>query len=356
VQKIPPRASNDKPMPSLSPDTLIREVVETHKGAEAVFAAHGLPCAGCHVSTRESIRGGAGVHNLDLNALMADLDRFIADGTVPPQRHKPAGPATPPQRQRKPGIEHVIAVMSGKGGVGKSAVTALLAVALRRRGASVGILDADITGPSQAKLFGVTARPYQGADGKPHPPVTRTGIQLMSMNLMLDNETQAVIWRGPMVAKAINEFYNGLEWGKVDYLFIDLPPGTSDAPLTVLQSLPVSGTVLVSTPQGLATMIVSKAIKLVKQLNAPILGLVENMSYFIDPETGKRFEPFGASKGVQLVVESGAPLLAQLPIDPALAALCDEGNVEDYESSDYEALAGNFIKVLPALAVGVPSA
>jgi hybrid cluster-associated redox disulfide protein len=342
---------------ALTPDTLIREVVETYKGSEAVFAAHGLPCAGCHVSTRESIRGGAGVHHLDLDTLMADLERFAKDGTVPPSRRKPGKPATPPmEHMHKPGIEHVVAIMSGKGGVGKSAVTALLAVALRRRGFSVGILDADITGPSQAKMFGVTARPYQGADGKPHPPVTRSGIQLMSMNLILDSDNQAVIWRGPMVSNAIKQFYGELEWGKVDYLLVDLPPGTSDAPLTVLQALPVSGTVLVSTPQGLATMIVSKAIKLVQQLNASVIGLVENMSYFADPETGKRYELFGESKGVQLVVESGAPLLAQLPIDPMLAALCDAGRIEEYQSSDYDALAENFVKVLPALPAGAPQA
>ncbi len=336
---------------ALSPDTLIRDVVETYKGSEAVFGAHGLPCAGCHVSTRESIRGGAGVHNLDLDALMADLDRFVKDGTVPPQRRKlgGAGKTPPMERQRKPGIEHVVAVMSGKGGVGKSLVTALLAVALQRRGYSVGILDADITGPSQAKLFGVTARPYQGADKKPHPPASRTGIVVMSMNLILDSENQAVIWRGPMVSGAIKQFYTDLEWGTIDYLLVDLPPGTSDAPLTVLQALPVSGTILVSTPQGLATMIVSKAIKLVQQLETPILGLVENMAYFTDPETGKRFELFGESKGVQLVVESGAPLLAQLPIDPSLTQLCDEGRIEEYQSADYEHLANNFIKVLPAL-------
>lgn len=336
----------------LTPDTLIRAVVENYKGSEAVFAAHGLPCAGCHVSTRESIQGGANVHRLDLDTLMADLRRFAQDGTVPPTRPKPAtaGKTPPMERQRKPGIEHVVAIMSGKGGVGKSAVTALLAVALRNRGFSVGILDADITGPSQAKLFGVTARPYQGADGKPHPPVTRTGIVLMSMNLILDSDNQAVIWRGPMVSNAIKQFYGDLEWGKIDYLLVDLPPGTSDAPLTVLQALPVSGTVLVSTPQGLATMIVSKAIKLVQQLNTDVIGLVENMSYFSDPETGKRYELFGESKGVQLVVESGAPLLAQLPIDPALTKLCDEGRIEEYRSPDFDALAQNFIKVLPALA------
>jgi hybrid cluster-associated redox disulfide protein len=336
---------------SLSPDTLIRDVVETYKGAEAVFAAHGLPCAGCHVSTRESIRGGAGVHHLDLDALMADLERFVKDGTVPPPRQKPggAGKIPPMERQRKPGIEHVVAIMSGKGGVGKSLVTALLAVALQRRGYSVGILDADITGPSQAKLFGVTARPYHGADDKPHPPATKSGIAVMSMNLILENPDQAVIWRGPMVSGAIKQFYTDLEWGSIDYLLIDLPPGTSDAPLTVLQALPVSGTILVSTPQGLATMIVSKAIKLVQQLQTPIIGLVENMSYFADPQTGKRYELFGESKGVQLVVESGAPLLAQLPIDPALTQACDEGRIEEYQSPDYDHLAANFIKVLPAL-------
>jgi hybrid cluster-associated redox disulfide protein len=340
-------------METLSPDTLISAVVTAHPGAEKVFGAHGLPCAGCHVSTRESIRGGARVHSLDLDALMSDLRRFLEDGTVPPARPKPgpAGKTPPMERQRKPGIEHVVAVMSGKGGVGKSLVTGLLAVALRRRGLSVGILDADITGPSMARLFGVTQRPYSGPDNKPHPPASTTGIQIMSMNLILDNEAQAVIWRGPMVSGAIRQFYTDLEWGKLDYLLVDLPPGTSDAPLTVLQALPVSGVVLVSTPQGLATMIVSKAIKLVQQLNARIIGLVENMSYYVDPETGKRHELFGESKGVQLVVESGAPLLAQLPIDPALTQLCDAGRIEEYESSDYDALAQNFIKVVPALAV-----
>lgn len=333
----------------LSPDTLIRDVVERYPGSERVFAAHGLPCAGCHVSTRESIRGGAAVHRLDLDALLADLNRYVADGSVPPSRRPAATKTPPPEKERKPGIEHVVAIMSGKGGVGKSVVTALLANALQRHGFSVGVLDADITGPSQAKLFGVTARPFQGEDKKPHPPVSRRGIPIMSMNLILEDERQAVIWRGPMVSGAIRQFYADLEWGKLDYLLVDLPPGTSDAPLTVLQALPVSGVVLVSTPQGLATMIVSKAIKLVQQLGAPVIGLVENMSYFEDPQTGKRYELFGESKGVQLVVESGAPLLAQIPIDPSLTQLCDEGRVEEYASPDYDALVRNFIKVLPAL-------
>lgn len=335
---------------SISPDTTIREVVEKYPGAEQVFGAHGLPCAGCHVSTRETIRQGAGVHRLDMDALVADLDRFIADGTVPPPRPQPAATtARPPERQRKAGIAHVVAIMSGKGGVGKSLVTALLAVALRRQGYSVGILDADITGPSMARLFGITARPYQGADGKPHPPASMSGIQIMSMNLILDSTEQAVIWRGPMVSQAIRQFYHDLEWGALDYLLVDLPPGTSDAPLTVLQALPVSGIVMVSTPQGLATMIVSKAVKFAQQLRSPIVGLVENMSYFIDPQTGTRHELFGASKGVQLVVESGAPLLAQLPIDPALTALCDAGQVEQYASPEYDTLVANFLKILPTL-------
>ncbi|HXW76844.1 MAG TPA: P-loop NTPase [Candidatus Eremiobacteraceae bacterium] len=337
---------------TLNPDLLIGDIVTRFPGAENVFGAHGLPCAGCHVSTKESVRGGARVHGLDLDALMADLERFVADGTVPPSRPKPThAQKTPPmERQRKPGIEHVVAIMSGKGGVGKSLVTGLLAVALRRRGFSVGILDADITGPSMAKIFGVTQRPYSGDDDKPHPPETKSGIRIMSMNLILDSEAQAVIWRGPMVSGAIRQFYSDLEWGRIDYLLVDLPPGTSDAPLTVLQALPVSGVVLVSTPQGLATMIVSKAIKLVQQLGAPIIGLVENMSYVVEPESGKHLAVFGESKGVQLVVESGAPLLAQLPIDPRLTQLCDEGRIEEYESPDYAELARNFATVLPALA------
>jgi hybrid cluster-associated redox disulfide protein len=346
----------------ISADTTIREVVDTHPGAERVFGAHGLPCAGCHVSTRETIRQGAAVHSLDLPALMADLQRYADDGTVPAARprtspsassaghgHPVAG--TAPAKQKKPGIERVIAIMSGKGGVGKSLVTGLLAVALRRRGYAVGVLDADITGPSMAKIFGISARPYQGEDKKPHPPASRSGIQVMSMNLILDTESQAVIWRGPMVSNAIRQFYNDLEWGALDYLLIDLPPGTSDAPLTVLQALPVDGVVMVSTPQGLATMIVSKALKLAKQLDTPVIGLVENMAYFTDKENGKRYDLFGASKGVQLVVESGAPLLAQLPIDPILTQLCDEGRIEEYESDDYDVLARNFAKITPTAAV-----
>src|ERR1700694_1636010 len=334
--------------PSISADITIKEVVEKYPGADRVFGAHGLPCAGCHVSTRETIQQGAAVHSLDLQALLADLDRFVADGTIPATRPKQAAATPgPPPRQIKPGIDEIVAVMSGKGGVGKSLVTGLLAVALRRQGYSVGILDADITGPSMARLFGVTARPYQGADQKPHPPASSTGIQIMSMNLILDNTEQAVIWRGPMVSQAIRQFYNDLEWGKLDYLLVDLPPGTSDAPLTVLQALPVSGIVMVSTPQGLATMIVSKAVKFAQQLHSPIVGLVDNMSYFTDPNTGTRHELFGPSKGVQLVVESGAPLLAQLPIARALTARCDAGRIEAYRSSDYDVLVSNFVKVLP---------
>lgn len=292
------------------------------------------------------------MHGLDLAALMTDLQRYVADGTIPAPRPKSPGPSVvpPPAKTRKPGIKHVVAIMSGKGGVGKSLVTGLLAVALRRLGYEVGVLDADITGPSMAKIFGINARPYQGEDKKPHPPASRSGIQIMSMNLILDSDSQAVIWRGPMVSNAIRQFYNDLEWGELDYLLIDLPPGTSDAPLTVLQALPVDGVVMVSTPQGLATMIVSKALKFAKQLSVPVIGLVENMAYFTDSETGKRFNLFGESKGVQLVVESGAPLLAQLPIDPALTQLCDDGRIEEYDAPDYAVLAKNFTNIMPTAA------
>jgi Mrp family chromosome partitioning ATPase len=228
-------------------------------------------------------------------------------------------------------IGQVIAVMSGKGGVGKSLVSGLTAIALRRQGFSVGILDADITGPSIPKMFGIHTRPDMSEEGIV-PVSSRTGIKVMSLNLLLPDEDEAVIWRGPIIAKVITQFWEEVFWGKLDYLIVDLPPGTADAPLTVLQTLPVSGIIIVSSPQDLATMIVKKAVRMAKTMKKPIIGVIENMSYLYVPEIKKKIELFGASKGDEMAQAAGAPLLARLPIDPELAKLCDSGEVESYTS------------------------
>jgi hydrogenase maturation protease len=229
-------------------------------------------------------------------------------------------------------IKQIIAVMSGKGGVGKSLVTALLAIALKRQGKSVGILDADITGASIPRMFGITARPF-GSETGLLPVVSESGIEVMSMNLLLPQEESAVIWRAPLLSKAIGQFWTDVVWGKLDYLLIDLPPGTADAPLTVMQSIPITGVIIVSTPQGLVEMIVKKAVDMAQKMNKPILGIVENMGYFTVPETGKKYEIFGQSKGESLARAAQAPLLAQLPIDPELARLCDNGQIEHYSGA-----------------------
>ena len=229
-------------------------------------------------------------------------------------------------------IKQIIAVMSGKGGVGKSLVTALLAIALKRQGKSVGILDADITGASIPRMFGITARPF-GSETGLLPVVSESGIEVMSMNLLLPQEESAVIWRAPLLSKAIGQFWTDVVWGKLDYLLIDLPPGTADAPLTVMQSIPITGVIIVSTPQSLVEMIVKKAVDMAQKMNKPILGIVENMSYFTAPETGKKYEIFGQSKGESLARSAQAPLLGQLPIDPELARLCDNGQIEHYSGA-----------------------
>src|SRR5919201_1829230 len=239
----------------ITKDMVIREVRDRYPGITAVFQAHGLPCAGCHVGSYETIAGGARTHNLDVEAILADLNTFVRDGTVPPARGRPSGMmAQAPKRGDVTieGIKHIIAVASGKGGVGKSLVTALLAVTLKRKGYKVGILDGDITGPSIPRMFGVPVRSLRQVAGqnKPNPPLSRGGMPVMSMN--------------------------------------------------VLQQLPTDGAVLVSTPQGLATMVVSKAIQMVKKFEVPIVGLVENMSYVELPD-GTTYEMFGPSKGQRLV-------------------------------------------------------
>lgn len=225
-------------------------------------------------------------------------------------------------------VKKVIAVLSGKGGVGKSTVTSLLACALRRQGKTTAILDADITGPSIPKAFGVSQCRAAGEDGI-LPAISAGGVQIMSINLLLDDETSPVLWRGPILAGAVKQFWTDVVWGDVDYLFVDMPPGTGDVPLTVFQSLPVDGAIIVASPQNLVSMIVEKAVNMVRMMKVPLIGFVENYSYFQCPDCGKKVEIFGKSHLDALAGKYGAPVLARLPIDPGIAGLSDAGRIED---------------------------
>ncbi len=228
-------------------------------------------------------------------------------------------------------IGNIVAVMSGKGGVGKSLVAGLSAIALKRQGYEVGILDADLTGPSIPKMFGIAGRP-SGSETGILPVLSRSGIEVMSINLLLAQEDDAVIWRGPLISNTIKQFWEDVLWGKLDYLLIDLPPGTADAPLTVMQSFPISGVIIVFTPQDLTAMIVRKAVNMAQKMEKTVLGVVENMSYLQLPEMDKKMEIFGPSRGEEMAQSSKAPLLGQIPIDPELARLCDKGEIENYDS------------------------
>ena len=243
-------------------------------------------------------------------------------------------------------IRHVIAIMSGKGGVGKSLVASLTAIALKRQGYEVGILDADITGPSIPRMFGVNDRPM-GTETGILPVLSRSGIEIMSINLLLPSEDDAVIWRGPLISGAIKQFWQEVIWGQLDTLVVDLPPGTSDASLTVMQSLPLSGVVLVTSPQDLAGMVVRKAAKMAQQLTIPILGLVENMSYFEAPDTGTRYEIFGPSHAKETASRLGVPLLGHLPLNRQIAELSDAGHIEEYPAVPFVPIAQTLIKTMP---------
>lgn len=245
-------------------------------------------------------------------------------------------------------IGHIIAVMSGKGGVGKSLVASLAAIALKRQGYEVGILDADLTGPSIPKMFGITARPT-GSETGILPVLSRAGIEIMSINLLLPQEDDAVIWRGPLISNTVKQFWEDVLWGKLDYLLIDLPPGTADAPLTVMQTFPISGVIIVFTPQDLTAMIVRKAVNMAQKMGKPVLGVVENMSYLYVPEIDKRIELFGKSRGKEMAEAAKAPLLGQLPLDPELAKLCDQGNIERYDSEIMKSLGQSLPKAIPAV-------
>ena len=236
----------------------------------------------------------------------------------------------------KSSVKKVIAVVSGKGGVGKSTVTSMLAVAMAKKGKRVGVLDADITGPSAPTAFGVSE--CQGATEEGlYPALTRTGIQVMSINLLLDNSTEPVVWRGPVIAGAVKQFWTDVIWEDVDYMFVDMPPGTGDVPLTVFQSLPVDGIVIVTSPQDLVSMIVSKAVKMANMMHIPVLGFVENYAYLECPDCGKRIEVFGKSHLDEVAEAFGLPVLARLPIDPDVAFAYDSGLMENVNT---DAVAG----------------
>lgn len=228
-------------------------------------------------------------------------------------------------------IKKVIGVVSGKGGVGKSLVTSLMAVQMKRKGYRSAILDADITGPSIPKAFGITEK-AGGNDYGIMPVSTKTGIDIMSINLLLDNDTDPVVWRGPIIAGTVKQFWTDVIWSNVDFMFVDMPPGTGDVPLTVFQSIPLDGIIIVTSPQELVSMIVAKAVNMAKMMNIPILGIVENMSYVSCPDCGKKIAVFGESHIDETAAQFGIPVLAKLPIDPGAAKACDEGRIEDYEA------------------------
>ncbi len=249
--------------------------------------------------------------------------------------------------QANPGshIKKVIGVVSGKGGVGKSLVTSILASAMKRKGKNVGILDADITGPSIPMMFGVDGQEIIGTDNGFFPALSRGGIEVMSVNLVLDDPSAPVIWRGPIIAGTVKQFWTDIVWGDLDVLFVDMPPGTGDVPLTVFQSLPVDGIVVVTSPQELVSMIVGKAVKMAEMMNIPVLGLVENMSYLACPDCGKKIELFGKSRAEEAAQKYGIENFITLPIMPELAELSDQGLIEDMP----ETLTDEAVKLLQEL-------
>lgn len=239
-------------------------------------------------------------------------------------------------------VKHVIGVVSGKGGVGKSIVTSMLAVLMQRKGFKAAILDADITGPSIPKNFGLKERALSNGEYL-LPVTTKTGIDIMSVNLLLEDETRPVVWRGPVIAGTVKQFWTDVVWNDIDFMFIDLPPGTGDVPLTVFQSLPIDGIVIVTTPQDLVSMIVQKAANMAKMMNVPVLGLVENMSYAVCPDCGKKIDIFGESKTHKIADKFGYELIGKLPIDAKLTQLCDKGIIELFEN-DYLDSAAEMIE------------
>ena len=232
-------------------------------------------------------------------------------------------------------VKHVIGVVSGKGGVGKSSVTSLMAITMARKGYKVGILDADITGPSIPKMFGIKEKAYADEIGM-YPVKSKGGIDVMSVNLLLENDTDPVLWRGPILGNVVKQFYTDVIWKDIDYLFVDMPPGTGDVAITVYQSLKLDGIIIVTSPQDLVSMIVEKAVKMADLMQVPIIGVVENYSYFHCPDNGKDYQIFGESHIEEILQKYGLLLLNRLPIDPTIANLCDKGDIEAIEKTNLE--------------------
>lgn len=260
-------------------------------------------------------------NDIDRDAIKDEVDQIFGN------RPKHEGPELY-QVNDQSSIKHVIGVISGKGGVGKSLVTGILATELARKGHKVGILDADITGPSIPKMFGLSGLHVFGQGDKIIPAQSKGGIKIMSTNLILENENDPVLWRGPMLMGTLKQFYEDTLWGDIDYLLVDMPPGTGDVALTVFQSLPIEGVVIVSSPQDLVQVIVGKAVKMAAMMNVPVLGVVENMSYMECPECGHKLEPFGPSHLQEIVDEFKVADLGRIPIDPKVSASCDAGTFE----------------------------
>jgi Mrp family chromosome partitioning ATPase len=320
---------------------MIRDVVVTD--SRVVFSLH-LPFKGVPIKddlVKETRRAVEGLDaNVKVEVKLTEMSQqeraaFMAKSDNSPKRAQSVNK-----------IAHVVAVLSGKGGVGKSSVAALLAVTLNRQTQRVGLLDADITGPSIPKMFGLQEPLAMGPMGIV-PATTPAGIEVMSINLLLQSEDQAVIWRGPLISSAIKQFWGDVVWGNLDYMIVDLPPGTSDASLTVMQSIPLSGIVLVTSPQDLAGMVVRKAAQMAQRMKVPILGVVENMSHITCPTCGEKIEVFGPSQAHHTTAQFGVPLLGRLPLDPELARRCDAGEIERYTAESFEPIGAKVTERVP---------
>jgi len=312
---------------------------------ESVHFTFALTTAACPLreqlvrAVRNAVSALKGVNDVQVNVTeMTPEERNRALRAPHEQEHRPH-----PDNH----VRHVIAVMSGKGGVGKSTVAALLAVALRQNGKSVGILDADITGPSIPKMFFSSLRRPMVTEEGLVPTESNAGVKIMSINLLLSREDEAVIWRGPLISGAIRQFWEEVVWGDLDYLVVDLPPGTSDASLTVMQSIPLNGVVLVTSPQSLAGMVVRKAASMAQHLKVPIVGIIENMAFFRCPHCGNESELFGPSHAEEVVRGLHTELLGRLPITPDLASHADRGNIEQCLPPEFREIADRLIRQLP---------